>query len=101
MSCHTDLLPVKKTINCKGRLIDLSGGKIMGVLNVTPDSFFDGGQYTGMDTQISQVGKMLKEGAGFIDIGGFSTRPGADDVSEEEELKRVIHSIERISLKFP
>jgi|SRR6185437_3489044 len=96
-----DLIPVKKTINCKGKLIDLSQGRIMGILNVTPDSFFDSGKFNGIDAQLSQAEKMLYDGADFIDIGGFSTRPGADEVSEDEELKRVIPGIESISQKFP
>jgi dihydropteroate synthase len=96
-----DLIPVKKTINCKGKLIDLSQGRIMGILNVTPDSFFDGGKFNESDSQLSQVEKMLHAGADFIDIGGFSTRPGADEVSEDDELKRVIPIIESISNKFP
>ena len=96
-----DIIPVKKTINCKGRLIDLSQGRIMGILNVTPDSFFDGGKFNDIDAKLSQVEKMLDDGADFIDIGGFSTRPGADEVSEDDELKRVIPIIESISNKFP
>ena len=83
MQNHLDLLPVKKTINCQGNLIDLSIGRIMGILNITPDSFFDGGRYADMSAQISHVEKMLNDGVDFIDVGGFSTRPGADEVSEE------------------
>jgi len=96
-----DLIPVKKTINCKGKLVDLSQGCIMGILNVTPDSFFDGGKFGELDVQLSQVEKMLHDGADFIDIGGFSTRPGADEVTEDDELKRVIPIIENIAKKFP
>jgi dihydropteroate synthase len=100
---HVDfsLLPVKKTLNCNGRLIDLTGGKIMGVLNTTPDSFFDGGYYNSIDEQLKQVEKMLKDGADFIDIGGVSTRPGASEVSEAEELDRTIPVIETILANFP
>ncbi len=101
MPDRLNLLPVKKTINCKGTLIDLSQGRIMGILNVTPDSFFDGGKYNVLDAQLAQVEKMLDDGADFIDIGGYSTRPGADEVSEDEELKRVMPIIEKIIERFP
>ena len=77
------------TINCKGQLIDISKPKVMGVLNVTPDSFYDGGSYKDESDILNQVATMLTEGATFIDVGGYSSRPGADFVSEEEELKRV------------
>ncbi len=92
---------IKKTLNCGGRLIDLTGGKIMGVLNVTPDSFFDGGQYITEDAQWRKTEQMLNEGATFIDIGGYSTRPGATDMSVDEEMARVIPAIEKIRRKFP
>lgn len=91
----------KKTLNCRGRLVDLRGGKVMGILNVTPDSFYDGGNYTYEREQLSQVERMINDGATFIDIGGYSTRPGADDVSLEDELRRVIPTIETISKNFP
>jgi len=65
------------TINCKGNLIDLSQPKIMGILNITPDSFFDGGKHKDEKAVLKQVEKMLTEGATFIDIGAYSSRPGA------------------------
>lgn len=89
------------TINCKGQLIDLAAPKVMGILNVTPDSFFDGGKYIDEKSILNQVEAMLKNGATFIDIGGYSSRPGADDVSEDEELSRVIPVIEIILKDFP
>ncbi|WP_111683398.1 dihydropteroate synthase [Winogradskyella tangerina] len=89
------------TINCKGQLIDLSSPKVMGILNVTPDSFHDGGQYKDESSILKQVETMLSEGATFIDIGGYSSRPGADFVSEDEELRRVIPVIELILKHFP
>jgi len=89
------------TINCKGQLIDLAAPKVMGILNVTPDSFFDGGKYKDEKSILNQVETMLKNGATFIDIGGYSSRPGADDVSEDEELNRVIPVIEIILKHFP
>jgi len=88
-------------INCKGRLIDLSRPKIMGILNTTPDSFFEGSWSNSVDSALKRTGKMLDEGADFIDIGGMSTRPGADEVSEEEELKRVIPIVESLLNEFP
>ncbi|MEO1033380.1 MAG: dihydropteroate synthase [Bacteroidota bacterium] len=89
------------TINCKGQLIDLFSPKVMGILNVTPDSFYDGGQYKDETSILSQVEMMLSDGATFIDIGGYSSRPGADVVSEDEELNRVVPVIELILKHFP
>ena len=89
------------TINCKGQLIDLAVPKVMGILNVTPDSFFDGGKYKDEKSILNQVEAMLKSGATFIDIGGYSSRPGADDVSEDEELRRVIPVIKIILKHLP
>ena len=74
------------TINCNGNLIDLSVPKIMGILNITSNSFFDGGNYSSETEILNQVEKMLNEGATFIDIGAYSSKPGAKFVSEEEEL---------------
>lgn len=88
-------------INCKGKLVDLSQPKIMGILNLTPDSFYDGGKNNQLEQAISQVENMLNAGADFIDVGGVSTRPGSEPVSEEEELKRVIPIVEYIVNKFP
>jgi dihydropteroate synthase len=73
----------------------------MGILNITPDSFFDGGRFRDEKAILGQVEKMLSEGADFIDVGGYSSRPGAADISEEEELRRVLPVIKSISNKFP
>lgn len=89
------------TINCKGTLIDLSIPKVMGILNVTPDSFYDGGNYKNNMAIMSQVKTMTDQGVTFIDVGGYSSRPDADDVSVDEELKRVIPIIEMIVNEFP
>ncbi len=89
------------TINCKGKLIDLSIPKVMGILNVTPNSFFDGGKYKNEDEIISQVDKMLSEGATFIDIGAYSSRPSAEFVTEQEEMERIVPVIELILKHFP
>lgn len=88
------------TINCKGKLIDLSSPKVMGILNVTPDSFFDGGKYKDESQILNQVETMLKDGATFIDVGGYSSRPNANDVSEEDELNRVIPVVKSILKHF-
>lgn len=89
------------TINCKGCLIDLSTPKVMGILNVTPDSFFDGGKYKNEDDILAQTAKMLNDGATFIDVGAYSSKPGAKDVSEEEELGRIIPVIKLLIHHFP
>ena len=88
-------------INCKGQLIDLSNPKIMGILNVTPDSFFEGSRSSELNDSLKKIERMLTDGADFLDIGGMSTRPGAENVSEEEELKRVIPIIEEAVKEFP
>ena len=88
-------------INCKGNLIDLTTPKIMGILNVTPNSFYDGGRYDSLDSALNQAKKMLEEGASFIDIGGASSKPGVEEVSETQELKRVIPIIEALHRNFP
>lgn len=90
-----------KSINCNGKLIDLSSPKVMGILNITPDSFFDGGKFNNASSIISQVEKMLSEGATFIDIGAYSSRPGAKHISEEEELNRIIPIVELLMSEFP
>jgi len=91
----------KLTINLRGRLVDFSTPKIMGVLNVTPDSFYDGGQYSSDDAIVAQVEKMVGEGADFIDVGGYSSRPGAENVPQQEELKRIVRAIKLIIKNFP
>jgi len=89
------------TINCKGQIIDLSTPKIMGILNITPNSFYDGGKYSLENNAVMQVEKMLKEGATFIDIGAYSSKPNAEFVSEEEELNRIIPVVKAIIKEFP
>ncbi len=89
------------SINCNGKLIDLSSPKVMGILNITPDSFFDGGKFNSDATILKHTEKMLKEGATFIDVGGYSSRPNAQHISEEEELKRVIPVVELLIKNFP
>ena len=89
------------TINCKGTLVDFSSPKVMGILNITPDSFFDGGKYQHKKAILTQTEKMLKEGATFIDVGAYSSRPGADHVSEEEELRRSLPAVALLLREFP
>lgn len=92
---------IQKTINVKGKLIDLSVPKVMGVINVTPDSFFVESRKTDLKVILDQVEKMLAEGATFIDIGGYSSRPGAIDISAEEEIARISEPIGSIVKHFP
>ena len=89
------------TINCKGELIDLSTPKVMGILNITPDSFFDGGKFSSDSAVLKQVEKMLQEGATFIDVGAYSSRPNATHISEAEELNRMQPILELILKQFP
>ena len=90
-----------QTININGELIDLSVPKIMGIINVTPDSFYSGSRQQSIDEILKKADQMINEGAAFLDIGGYSSRPGADHISPEEELKRVIQPIEAINREFP
>ncbi|MEY2867724.1 MAG: hypothetical protein RIR01_124 [Bacteroidota bacterium] len=89
------------TINCKGQLIDLSQPKVMGILNITPNSFFDGGRYSSEEEILVKVEKMLTEGATFIDIGAYSSKPSAEFVSEEEELNRIVPVVQLLVKHFP
>ena len=89
------------TINCKGQLIDLSVPKVMGILNVTPNSFFDGGKYTNESKMLTQVQKILEDGATFIDIGAYSSKPKSEFVSEELELLRIVPMVNSILAHFP
>lgn len=88
-------------INCKGQLIDLSTPRVMGVLNITPDSFYDGGRRTTKMEFLLHAEKMLKEGATFIDVGAYSSRPGAVDISEEQELERILPIVGSLVENFP
>ncbi len=89
------------TINYKGQLIDLSSPKVMGILNITPDSFYDGGAYKNEKDILNQVEKMLNEGTTFIDVGAYSSRPNADHVSEVDELDRILPIVNLILKEFP
>ena len=89
------------TINCKGRLLDLNSPKVMGILNVTPDSFYDGGKYKDELEILNQVETMLNDGATIIDVGGYSSRPGGKEIKINEEISRVVPVVELILNKFP
>jgi len=89
------------TINCKGTLIDLSSPKVMGILNITPDSFFDGGKYKNDTDILVHVKKMLVDGATFIDVGAYSSKPGAVKISEDQEIKRILPVIDLLIREFP
>lgn len=91
---------VLKQLNCPNSIVDLSSPQVMGILNVTPDSFSDGGKFAHFDHALDQVERMIAAGATIIDIGGESTRPGAKDVSEKDELERVIPVLKAIKQKF-
>ena len=89
------------TINCKGTLVDIASPKVMGILNITPDSFFDGGKYKNESEILRHVEKMLFEGATFIDVGAYSSRPGAKHISKNQELQRIVPVIELLIKNFP
>ncbi|GHS88223.1 dihydropteroate synthase [Bacteroidia bacterium] len=89
------------TINCRGRLISLEKPLVMGILNITPDSFSDGGRYLHLEDALRHVETMLAEGADVIDIGAVSTRPFIDEVSEQEELQRLLSVVPSLVHKFP
>ncbi len=91
----------KKMLRVRGKLLDLSTPLVMGILNNTPDSFYDGGKYNNIKNLCERAELMLIEGATFLDIGGYSTRPNAEDISEKEELKRVLPLIKELVKKFP
>ncbi|MEM6318301.1 MAG: dihydropteroate synthase [Bacteroidota bacterium] len=95
------MLTTQQTLNCNGHLVSLETPIVMGILNVTPDSFYDGGRFQQEDAILRQAEKMIAEGATIIDIGGMSSRPGADIISVDEELKRVLSPIQSITKSFP
>ncbi len=91
----------KSSLQIKGRLISLERPLVMGILNVTPDSFYDGGKFLDKENALQQCTQMLEEGADIIDIGGMSTRPGSERISDNEELRRIIPIVELISKTHP
>jgi dihydropteroate synthase len=91
----------KVTLNAGGKLIDLSSPKVMGIINITPDSFFAGSRKTDTSSVLSQAEKMLTDGAAFLDLGAYSSRPGAVHISVEEETERLLPAVEAIAQNFP
>jgi len=94
-------LPMIPTICCKGNIIDFATPRVMGILNITPDSFYDGGRYTSDKLLLAQAEKMLDEGADFIDIGAMSSRPGAEELAEDAELSRLLPAVRALVRHFP
>lgn len=95
------VFPTNLTLNCGGNLVDLSTPKVMGIVNITPDSFFANSRATNEKILIEQVGKQLKEGATFIDLGAMSTRPGSSEISEHEECERLLPALKSVVKEFP
>jgi len=91
----------KQSLNIKGEIFDLSSPKVMGILNVTPDSFYSNSRTNSIDEALRKTEQFLNEGASFIDIGGYSSRPGAKDISEDEELGRMVPVIEALNKNLP
>ena len=89
------------SLKCGDNVLNIDKPLVMGILNLTPDSFFDGGRYTREDAWISQADKMIEEGAAIIDLGAVSTRPGAAVVTEEEEISRLMPAIELLAARHP
>jgi dihydropteroate synthase len=101
MSSKDTLFSEKQTINCGGRIIDFAEPRVMGILNITPDSFFDGGSYLQESEIISRTSVMVSEGADIIDVGAYSSRPGAAEVTFEEEKSRLRIALSVIRKNFP
>ncbi|MDQ0968026.1 dihydropteroate synthase [Flavobacterium sp. W4I14] len=91
----------KQSLNIKGKLIDLSRPKVMGILNITPDSFYSNSRTKSIDEALTKAAQFLNEGATFIDIGGYSSRPGAKDISTSEEVDRLVPVVESLVKAFP
>jgi len=91
----------KTTVNAGGKLIDLSSPKVMGIINLTPDSFYAGSRKQDITAILTQAEKMLTEGATFLDLGAYSSRPGAEDISVKQEMDRLLPAVEAIIAKFP
>ncbi|MEE4258665.1 MAG: dihydropteroate synthase [Bacteroidales bacterium] len=97
----TSFKKIIRPVRSGNKMIDFSSPKIMGVLNLTPDSFYDGGKFQQEKLRVEQTARMLKEGADMIDLGAVSTRPGAEMIDEEEELKRIIWPLQLLVKEFP
>lgn len=91
----------KLTLNVRGTLLDLSKPKIMGIINLTPDSFYDGGKNNNLENALKKTEELLSEGADLLDLGAYSSRPGAEHISEETEYERLIPVVKAIAKEFP
>ncbi|MNW78087.1 Dihydropteroate synthase [compost metagenome] len=91
----------KHTLNCKGKLIDISKPSVMAILNITPDSFYNKSRVSSVDEALRNAEKFIEAGAKFIDVGAYSSRPGAVDVSETEEIERLVSIVQAINQSFP
>jgi dihydropteroate synthase len=100
MPGESALIPAT-VIDCAGRPLDLRGPRVMGILNITPDSFSDGGDFFALDEAVRRAEAMVEQGAAIIDVGGESTRPGASEVSAGEEIRRVVPIIEVLASRLP
>lgn len=101
MDSKTTYFPLLTTLSTGGRVLDLSTPRIMGILNVTPDSFYDGGRHHRLDAAVFHANSMLNDGADIIDIGGMSSRPGATIISPQEEMDRILPVIIQLKHEFP
>ncbi len=101
MNRKDSLFQVKSTLNIRGNLLSLERPLVMGILNVTPDSFFEGSRVENEKSQLQKAERMLAQGASILDVGGYSSRPGAEHISEDEERKRVSQAIGAIAREFP
>jgi dihydropteroate synthase len=101
MMAKDTFLNRKVTLNSKGKLIDLTSPAVMAIVNITPDSFYGNSRINNVDEALKATEKFIKEGAKFIDIGAYSSRPGAANVSEDEELQRLAPIVEAIAKEFP
>jgi dihydropteroate synthase len=101
MGSKDTLFSVKQTVNCAGKMLDFRLTRIMGILNITPDSFYDGGKYHDETEILEHTNHMLEDGADIIDIGGYSSRPGANDISSSEEKIRLTSALKIIRRNFP
>lgn len=101
LNSNSQTLKFSHSINCNGKLVDLSYPKIMGILNITPDSFSDGGKFNNEQSALKHAEKLLKDGAEFIDIGPQSTRPNAEFLNSNEEIRRIGTVISEIKKEFP
>src|ERR1700748_1832005 len=101
MSFKNTLLPIQTTLQSKGRRLDLSSPVVMGILNATPDSFYNKGRDSTMDGLLHAADKMVADGVVLLDVGGASTRPGAAEISTQEEMDRVLPVISAIYKHFP